>query len=101
MAWETNGLNTRMLLGEPPDHFKVIGLRSVIADDDPGGETMDHDVLLRRKDGSVRCFRIYDRPTPKDGDIITLPIDGQLIKAAVKGAPEGAEKPVLADAEAV
>jgi hypothetical protein len=62
---------------------------------------MEHDLLLTRKDGSVRCFRIYDRPTPKDGDIITLPIDGQLIKAAVKGSPERAEMPGLADAEAV
>jgi hypothetical protein len=62
---------------------------------------MEHDLLLTRKDGSVRCFRIYDRPTPKDGDIITLPIDGQLIKAAVKGAPEEPEMPVLADTEAV
>jgi hypothetical protein len=62
---------------------------------------MEHDLLLTRKDGSVRCFRIYDRPTPKDGDIVTLPIDGQLIKAAVKGSPERTEMPVLADAAAV
>jgi len=62
---------------------------------------MEHDLLLTRKDGSVRCFRIYDRPTPKDGDIITLPIDGQLIKALVKGSPDGHEMVVVADAEAV
>ena len=62
---------------------------------------MEHDLLLTRKDGSVRCFRIYDRPTPKDGDIITLPVDGQLVKAAVKGSPKGPEARVLADAEAV
>jgi hypothetical protein len=62
---------------------------------------MDHDLLLTRKDGSVRCFRIYDRPRSKDGDIITLPIDGQLVKAAVKGSLEQPEMPVLADAGAV
>ena len=62
---------------------------------------MEHDLLLTRKDGSVRCFRIYDRPIPKEGDVITLPIDGRLIKASVKGSPEGPERTVLADAEAV
>jgi hypothetical protein len=40
---------------------------------------MEHDLLLRRKDGSVRCFRVYDRPIPKDGGVITLPVDGRLI----------------------
>jgi hypothetical protein len=30
-----------------------------------------------------------------------LPIDGRLIKASVKGSPEGPERTVLADAEAV
>ena len=62
---------------------------------------MDHNLLLRRKDGSVRCFHVYDRPRPNDGDIVTLPIDGQLVKAAVKGSPERPEMRVLADAEAV
>ena len=61
---------------------------------------MEHDLLLTRKDGSVRCFRIYDRPIPKDGDVITLPVDGRLIKASVKGSPEGPETTVLADVEA-
>jgi hypothetical protein len=62
---------------------------------------MEHDLLLTRKDGSVRCFHIYDRPRPKDGDIITLPIDEQLIKASVKGAPKGPEIVIVADVEAV
>ena len=62
-----------------------------------GGYGLDHDLLLTRKD----CFHVYDRPRPKEGDIITLPIDGQLVKAAVKGSPERPEMPVLADAEAV
>jgi hypothetical protein len=62
---------------------------------------MEHDLLLTRKDGSVRCFRIYDRPMPKHGDIITLPINGQLIKALVKGSPDGHEMVVVADVAAV
>ena len=44
---------------------------------------MEHDVLLTRKDGSTRHFRIYGRPAPKVGDTVTLPIDGQLIKARI------------------
>ena len=46
---------------------------------------MTHDVILTRKDGSVRNFRVYDRPTPYAGDTITLPVDGRLIKARVRG----------------
>jgi hypothetical protein len=38
--------------------------------------------------------------TANDGDIITVPVDGQLIKASVKDSPEP-EKAILADAEAV
>jgi hypothetical protein len=62
---------------------------------------MEHDLLLTRKDGSVRCFRIYDRLIPKDGDIITLPIDGRLVKASVKASPEGPEMARSVDVEAV
>jgi hypothetical protein len=61
---------------------------------------MEHDLLLRRKDGSVRCFRVYGRPAPKDGDIITAPVDGKQIKASVRGSPEGSEIVALADVEA-
>jgi hypothetical protein len=64
-------------------------------------DAMEHDLLLTRKDGSVRCLRIYDRPIPKDGEVITLPVDGRLIKASIKGAPEEPETTVLADVEAV
>ena len=42
---------------------------------------MEHDLVLTRKDGSARHFRIYGRSAPNVGDIVTLPIDGQLIKA--------------------
>lgn len=44
---------------------------------------MEYDVVLKRKDGSVRHFCIYGRPAPSAGDIVTLPIDGKLIKARV------------------
>ena len=38
-----------------------------------------HDVVLSRRDGSIRKFRIYGRPMPGKRDVITLPVDGQLI----------------------
>jgi len=44
---------------------------------------MEHDVLLTHKDGSTRHFRIYGRPTSNVGDTVTLPIDGQLMKARI------------------
>ena len=44
---------------------------------------MEHDVALTRKDGSVRHFRIYDRPKPNIGDTVALPIDGELVKARI------------------
>jgi hypothetical protein len=46
-------------------------------------------------------FSIYDRPLPKDGDIVTLPIDGRSIKASVTGPPKGPETVIVADVEAV
>ena len=42
---------------------------------------MIHDVKFISRDGSVRNLRVYDRLMLKDGDIITLPVDGQLRKA--------------------
>jgi hypothetical protein len=42
-----------------------------------------HDVVLTRRDGSVRKFRIYGRPMPGKGDVITLPVDGQLVRTRV------------------
>jgi hypothetical protein len=62
---------------------------------------MDHDLRLTRKDGSIRYFHIYGRPAPKDGEIITLPIDGKLVKVSVTGSPEESETVMLVDAEAV
>jgi hypothetical protein len=42
-----------------------------------------HDVLLVRSDGTKRIFRIYGRPLPERGEIITLPVDGRSIQARV------------------
>jgi len=66
-----------------------------------GGATMDHDLRLTRKDGSVRYLHIYGRPTPRHGDVVTLPIDGKLIKASVTDSPEEPETAIAADAEAI
>ena len=44
---------------------------------------MEHDLLLTRQDGSKKHFRIYGRPIPHIGDIVSLPIDGHLIKARI------------------
>jgi hypothetical protein len=44
----------------------------------------DHEVVLTRKDGSARNFHIYGQPTPHVGDVISLPIDGQLITEMVQ-----------------
>jgi hypothetical protein len=62
---------------------------------------MDHDLRLTRKDGSIRYLHIYGRPTPRHGDVVTLPIDGKSIKAFVKGSPEGPETVIAADAETI
>ena len=62
---------------------------------------MDHDLRITLKDGSIRYFHVYDRPTPNEGDIVTLPIDGRLVKASVKGTPEEPETTITADAEAM
>jgi hypothetical protein len=43
--------------------------------------------VLTREDGSKKHFRIYGRPTPNVGDIVTLPIDGRLIKARIREIP--------------
>jgi hypothetical protein len=48
---------------------------------------MEHDVVLTREDGSKKHFRVYGRPTPNVGDIVTLPIDGRLIKARIGKIP--------------
>jgi hypothetical protein len=44
---------------------------------------MEHDVVLRRQDGSQRHYRIYGRSAPHVGEIVTLPVDGHLIKARI------------------
>jgi hypothetical protein len=65
-------------------------------------DIVTHDVLLARTDGSIRKFRIYGRPMPESGDIITLPVDGQLIRArATRPTLEKADTAQSVDAEAV
>jgi hypothetical protein len=44
---------------------------------------MEHDVVLTRKNGSARHFRIYGRSAPKVGETVTFPVDGQMIKARI------------------
>jgi len=51
---------------------------------------MEHEVVLTCADGSVRKFRIYGRTAPRAGEVVTLPIDGKLVKARIDKAT-GAE----------
>ena len=44
---------------------------------------MDHDVVVTLWDGTVRNFRIYGRTTPRAGDVVTLPMNGKLIKVHI------------------
>ena len=41
---------------------------------------MEHDVVVTLDDGSVRRFRIYGRPKPRVGEVVTLPLNGKLVK---------------------
>ena len=50
-----------------------------------------HDVVLACENGSEREFRIYGRPMPAYGDMITLPVDGHVIRARVTVRSEAAE----------
>jgi hypothetical protein len=59
-----------------------------------------HDVVLTRRDGSVRKFRIYGRPMPGKGDVITLPVGGQLIAACASAPSENPEMVKERDYEA-
>jgi hypothetical protein len=45
---------------------------------------------LTRKDGSARRFRIYGQPAPNKGEIITLPIEGHLVRARIGASNEWA-----------
>jgi hypothetical protein len=57
----------------------------------------DYDVVLTRKDGSVKNFRVYGQPRPNEGDVITLPVDGQAVKARIGEPPQGLEISQSAD----
>jgi hypothetical protein len=60
-----------------------------------------HDVVLTRGDGPKRKFRIYGRPMPGIGEVITLPVDGQLIRARVTVCSKKPAMGEAADAEVV
>ena len=60
-----------------------------------------HDVVLTRGDSSQRKFRIYGRSMPRCGDTITLPVDGQMIRARVTVSSEKPEMDQSVDAELV
>jgi hypothetical protein len=64
-------------------------------------DAVTHDVLLARGDGSRRKFRVYGRPKPGCGDAITLPVDGQLIRARVTVSSDKPKKDQSVDAELV
>jgi hypothetical protein len=60
-----------------------------------------HDVLLACGDGFKRKFRVYGRPMPGCGEVITLPVDGQLIRARVTVSSDQPEMSRWIDAELV
>ena len=64
-------------------------------------DAVTHDIVLARRDGSTRKFRVYGRPMPGSGDTITLPVDGQVIRARVTVSSEKPEIDQSADAELV
>ena len=64
-------------------------------------DAVTHDVALAIGNGSKRKFRIYGRPMPGYGDTITLPLDGQLIRAHVTVSSDRPKKDQSVDAELV
>ena len=64
-------------------------------------DAVTHDVALAIGNGSKRKFLIYGRPMPGYGDTITLPLDGQLIRARVTVSSDGPKKDQSVDAELV
>ena len=47
------------------------------------GNMMEHDVVVTLEDGSIRSFRIYGRPKPRVGEVVTLPVNGKLIQVHI------------------
>ena len=64
-------------------------------------DAVTHDVVLARRDGPKRKFRIYGRPMPGNGDIIALPVDGRLMSACVTVRTEKPDMEQSAEAELV
>ena len=46
---------------------------------------MEHDLVLMRENGSTKCFHIY-AGRHRRGELVSLPIDGRLIKARIGNA---------------
>jgi len=57
----------------------------------------DYDVQLTRKDGSVRNFRIFGQSPPHGGDVVTLPVGGQIVKARITAPSYSSEADQLPD----
>ena len=64
-------------------------------------DAVTHDVVLAIGDGSKRKFRVYGRPMPGYGDTITLPVEGQVIRARVTVSSDKPKKDQSVDAELV
>ena len=64
-------------------------------------DAVTHDVVLARRDGPKRKFRIYGRPMPGNGDIIALPVNGRLMSARVTVRTEKPDMEQSAEAELV
>lgn len=60
-----------------------------------------HDVVLARGDGCERRFRIYGRPVPEKGDVVTLPVDGQFLSARVVVCSASPKTPQSPDVKAI
>lgn len=64
-------------------------------------DAVTHDVVSTHGNGSKKKFRIFGGPMPDNGDTITLPADGQLIKARVIASSDKPEMELSVNAEAV
>ena len=64
-------------------------------------DAVTHDVVLTRGDRSQRKFRVYGRSMPGCADTITLPVDGQIIRARVTVSSGKPETDQSVDAELV
>jgi hypothetical protein len=45
---------------------------------------LDYEVAVTRKDGSRRILHVYGQPGPHRGDVVALPVDGEVITVKVE-----------------